>query len=88
MMILFAINVAINGLTDAMYVPWGYWSAWFVNTLVLNINSVLQAAAFNVPKKAKLNSNPSVTKFTVSSRSQSGSLSARVISNNQTHTAA
>jgi uncharacterized protein YacL len=52
LMVIFAIIVAVIGLSDILYIPWGFWSAWFSVTILLNINSVLQVAAFNVPNKS------------------------------------
>jgi len=50
-MVIFAICVAVIGLSDVLYIPWGFWSAWFIITILLDLNSALQVAAFNVPKK-------------------------------------
>ncbi len=62
-MVIFAIIVAVIGLTDVLYIPWGFWAAWLVTTILLNINSVLQVAAFNVPKKKHTGSSTDLSRL-------------------------
>lgn len=68
-MVIFAIIVAVIGLSDVLYIPWGFWSAWLVINIVLNINSVLQVAAFNVPSKKHTGSSTDLSR--VSNTNQS-----------------
>jgi hypothetical protein len=45
--------VAVGGLTTLLWVPWGFYSIWFVVFTLLAVVSASQISAFAIPSTAK-----------------------------------
>lgn len=52
-LICWAIMVAVGGLTTLLWVPWGFYSIWFVVFTLLAVVSASQISAFAIPSTAK-----------------------------------
>jgi uncharacterized protein (DUF58 family) len=52
-LLLWAIGVAIGGLSVLFYIPYGFFSIWFIGNLLLTFLSFSQIFALQVPRAEK-----------------------------------